>query len=354
VKKNILFSTTRQWNPGDEFILLGIINLLSEVFGDFNSVIFNRSPEVRQVKSYLNPFRTLAWSNRSFSGKKNIEAFFRIGFYDNSFKESMDASFIDYVVFAGSPEWMGRRISPLYDVILRYDIPTLYLGIGSSNSISYNMIKERYKRVLEHAKLIIVRDELTRDILKPLTPIKLSCPALFVSREEKEIPFLQRIGLIFSTHKAVRSNRVSQETSVYLVSLYKALAAQYECEIICHYIDELPEAFDQFPGRQIHYSYDSKDYLEIYRKFDFVIGPRVHGIGVCASYGIPGVLISHDLRADTARGFGAKIITTGTDLAEVVSLIEECKRLLRESTESLRRLKMDMKSEYLQSLRRVL
>lgn len=29
---NIVFSTTRQWNPGDEFILLGTINLLQEYF----------------------------------------------------------------------------------------------------------------------------------------------------------------------------------------------------------------------------------------------------------------------------------------------------------------------------------
>jgi polysaccharide pyruvyl transferase WcaK-like protein len=354
VKKNILFSTTRQWNPGDEFILLGVINLLREILGDFNSIIYNRSPEVRQVKGYLNPFRTIEWTNRSFSGKKNIEAFFRMGFYDNSFKENIDASFINYVVFAGSPEWMGRRSSPLYDVILRYEIPTIYLGIGSSNIIRYDMIKERYRRVLESSRLIIVRDEVTREILKPLNPVKLSCPALFAAKEEKESPVLQKIALIFATHKAVRSNRVSQETSAYLVSLYGALLKSYECEIVCHYIDELPEAFHLFPGRQMHYSYDSKDYLEIYRKFDFVMGPRIHGIGICASCGIPGILISHDLRADTAQGFGAKIIPTGTDIPEVISLIEESRKSLRQSKEALRRLKMDMKTEYLRILRKVL
>ena len=354
MKKNILFSTTRQWNPGDEFILLGVINLLQEILGDFNPIIYNRSPEVRQVKGYLNPFRTIEWTNRSFSGKKNIEAFFRMGFYDNSFKENMDASFINYVVFAGSPEWMGRRSSPLYDVILRYEIPTVYLGIGSSNVITYNMIKERYRKVLESSRLIIVRDETTREILKPLNPLKLSCPALFASKEEKESAALQKIALIFSTYKAVRSNRVSQETSAYLVSLYEAIMKSYECEIVCHYIDELPEAFHLFPGCQMHYSYDSRDYLEIYRKFDFVIGPRVHGIGICASHGIPGILISHDLRADTAHGFGAKIISTGTNISEVISLIEESRQSLGKSTEALRMLKREMKTEYLQYLQKVL
>lgn len=36
---NIIFATTRQWNPGDEFILLGCINLLNETLGEFNPII---------------------------------------------------------------------------------------------------------------------------------------------------------------------------------------------------------------------------------------------------------------------------------------------------------------------------
>ena len=60
--------------------------------------------------------------------------------------------------------------------------------------------------------------------------------------------------------------------------------------------------------RKSRHSYDSKDYLDIYKKFDLVIGPRVHGIGMSASMGIPGILIAHDMRGDTGKGFMAKII----------------------------------------------
>lgn len=74
--KNVVLSTTRQWNPGDEFILLGIINLLREVIGEFNPVIFNRSPEVRPTASYLNPMRTAKWASASFSGKNKLQAIF--------------------------------------------------------------------------------------------------------------------------------------------------------------------------------------------------------------------------------------------------------------------------------------
>lgn len=40
---HILASTTRQWNPGDEFILLGVRNLIGEATWS----IFNRNPEIK-------------------------------------------------------------------------------------------------------------------------------------------------------------------------------------------------------------------------------------------------------------------------------------------------------------------
>ena len=49
---NIVFSTTRQWNPGDEFILLGCINLLKKQLGEFNPIIFNRNPQIRRHRKF--------------------------------------------------------------------------------------------------------------------------------------------------------------------------------------------------------------------------------------------------------------------------------------------------------------
>ena len=41
---NILFSTSRQWNCGDEFILFGVRRLLDRVPLRYNSIIYNRHP----------------------------------------------------------------------------------------------------------------------------------------------------------------------------------------------------------------------------------------------------------------------------------------------------------------------
>jgi len=353
MKKNILFSTTRQWNPGDEFILMGVINLLKDIIGEFNSIIYNRNPEVRQFTNYLNPFRHSKYCNKFFKGKGKIESFLRIGFWDNSFKDEMELDFIDMVVFAGSPEWMGGRLLPLYKKLLNYEKPIIYLGIGSGSKLSFNDIKSPYVDVLRKAKLITVRDSLTYELLKPLNPHYLPCPALFSSSYEKEIREVKKIGLIFATNKSVVNNRISKKTYQYLLNLYDELIKNFECEIVCHYIDELPEAFRIYKGMKIHYSYDAKDYLDIYKRFDLVIGPRVHGIGISASMGIPGILIVHDLRGETGKGFLAEIVKVGEGIGSVIEKIKDMEINCTDFSKKLIMHKEKNKNLYIQFLKYV-
>ena len=52
---NIVFSATRQFNPGDEFILYGIMNLLHDVMENesFNAVIYNRNPDIKIGRAHV-------------------------------------------------------------------------------------------------------------------------------------------------------------------------------------------------------------------------------------------------------------------------------------------------------------
>ena len=68
----ILFSTTLGWNPGDEVILAGIENLFSAKGLRYKKRIYNRNPASYQQSAH-----------ELLSGPRDI----------------------DYVVFAGSPEW---------------------------------------------------------------------------------------------------------------------------------------------------------------------------------------------------------------------------------------------------------
>src|SRR3954462_11648347 len=102
---NVLFSATRQWNPGDEFILFGSVNALRSAGLDVNPILFNRNPQIRRMRPLFRWMRQL--DDAMFGGRA-------LPFLDNSFKNTTDASIVDLVVFAGSPEWRGRRLAPLY------------------------------------------------------------------------------------------------------------------------------------------------------------------------------------------------------------------------------------------------
>lgn len=315
---NILFSTTRQWNPGDEFILLGCINLLKSCGLDFNPIIYNRNPQIRR-KGKAKKLKFL--DQCLFNG--NIAPFL-----DNSIKDDYQSEHIDLVVFAGSPEWRGKRLAPLYKKIVENNIPVIILGIGSNREFLYdkNHFSQNEMDVLSKALLITCRDDLTYEGLKEINAHKASCPALFSADQYKEITSVKKIGLIYGSHKAVTHNNVSESTFNYLKSLYEHLQNTFEnveFEFVAHYIDELETFSTDFPGGTIRYSYDSKDYIDIYSKYDFVIGHRVHGVGISASQGIPGICISHDLRGVTAEGFNASVIQKGTDLEQVTEMIQK-------------------------------
>jgi polysaccharide pyruvyl transferase WcaK-like protein len=354
LKKNILLSTTRQWNPGDEFIALGVTNVLKSIIGDFNPIIFNRNPEIRQPAMYLNPLRKSSYSDSRYPSKRKIEAFLRVGFLDNSFKDEMDSGFIDMAIFAGTPEWQGARLKGMYNAILKYDIPTVFLGIGSGSAFKVSSIKDLYKTVLEKALLITVRDELSMENLAPLNPLSLPCPALLSSSFSREIKEVQKIGLIYGTPNAVANNRISKCTHEYILSLFGEIRQKYDCEIICHYIDELPDAHRHFTGMNIHYSYDSKDYVDIYNKFDLVIGHRVHGVGMAASMGVPGILIKHDHRGGTGKGFLADVITVEQKKELVMEMIEDKVRSVAALNAGLILHKKDVFGKYLKLMNDVI
>ncbi len=109
--------------------------------------------------------------------------------------------------------------------------------------------------------------------------------------------------------------------------LYAELIAQYRdrCEIsfVCHYAEELPLAQRDFPGFPVTYSYDSRDYYDLYGGADFVVGPRVHGIGVSASMGIPGVALVHNARGTTCAGFLAPQVPMHGEMKVALQVIRK-------------------------------
>lgn len=358
--KNILFSTTRQWNPGDEFILMGCINILKNFYPEFNPIIYNRNPEVRQELQFKNSFRKMV-RFPFFEGSNYIEAllasFLRFSFFDNSFKDNTDGSFIDLAIFAGSPEWCTKRCLQMYKTIEENDIPVIYLGIGSACKYNLETLPDIIKNVLRKAKLITVRDSLTLDTLKDYNAQYLPCPALLSVPEsrEKQIKSVKKLGLVYGTYKTVLANDLSQNTYNYIVELYKSIIEKYgndyEIEIICHYIDELEQVTKDFPNIKMNYSYNSADYIDIFSKFDLIIAPRVHAIGMAASLGIPGICISHDSRGETCKGFNAKLLNIGTPFEDFDKMFNTIINNIEQTSIDLINHKHNIMEKYCEKLR---
>jgi polysaccharide pyruvyl transferase WcaK-like protein len=340
---NIVFSTTRQWNPGDEFILMGCINLLHEHFGDFNPIIYNRNPQTRRARKY-----DIIKGIDKLAGKDFVEKFL-----DNSVKERPPLDYADLVVFAGSPEWRGRRMVKLYESILEFDIPSVFLGIGTSGPFAFNdtHFTSAEQEVFKRARLITTRDSTTQHGLQPLETHQLPCPALLSSRDERTVKSVKRIGLMYGTDSAVASNNVSSKTYRYMMEMYRQILDEFgsevEIEFVSHYIDELSPFRRDFPGQALRYSYDAKDYLDIYGRYDLVIGYRVHGIGISASMGIPGIMISHDPRAATVKGFKSEMVDVGTPYSQLRENIQGAMQDIESKSRALQAHKTKTRAEYL-------
>ena len=354
--KNILISTTRQWNPGDEFIMMGSLNIMKELYGNIiNPIIFNRNPDIRGGANFRNSTRnykfSYKWDKSTFKGKGGLHELFRIGHYDNSWKDDMNVSNIDLAVFAGSPEWYGKRLKAMYQAIEKGDIPTIFLGLGAGDSIDFAKSDAIVDRVLTMAKVIMTRDKQTEKMLKKYGAMYMPCPALFAAPSNKIVKEVKKIGLIYATHETLKGNNVSKSMHDYIVDLYKELNKIYDVELVCHYIDEIDKAKDEFPDIDINYSYDSKDYIDIYNKFDLVIGGRVHGIGMSASLGIPGIMIKHDSRSSTTDGFLATSINIGTSVNDIVEIIEAKSKNIENESKKLNEHKKETMSKYLEILK---
>mgnify|MGYP000609343767 FL=1 len=244
-----------------------------------------------------------------------------------------------------------KRLKAMYQAIEKGDIPTIFLGLGAGDSIDFAKSDAIVDRVLTMAKVIMTRDKQTEKMLKKYGAMYMPCPALFAAPSNKIVKEVKKIGLIYATHETLKGNNVSKSMHDYIIDLYKELNKIYDVELVCHYIDEIDKAKDEFPDIDINYSYDSKDYIDIYNKFDLVIGGRVHGIGMSASLGIPGIMIKHDSRSSTTDGFLATSINIGTSVNDIVEIIEAKSKNIENESKKLNEHKKETMSKYLEILK---
>lgn len=312
---NILFSTTRQWNPGDEFIFRGVRNILREAGVAFNTLIYNRNPVVNPDSG--GPAR----GTRADSLK------------ENSLDLTEDIE-VDVAVVAGTPEWRGsKRAEEFLTYIRRRRLPVLFLGVGGG--VNFKPEGDLLHLLRKQTVAFTARDLETHESVKPFFPEAqlLACPSIMSSTDIKPFAGVERVGCMIQTTGMLWQSIPAAEQQ-WLYAHYESIAALHSVEYVAHYVDDIassniPKSNRKMEGvwpwrrkapqtRAVHYSGVSDEYYNIYRRFDLVVGPRLHGCGIAASMGIPSVCVVHDTRGGAAELFGAVLARQGDDLAGLV------------------------------------
>lgn len=358
--KNIVFSSSRQWNPGDEAIMCGTRKIIDAVGVRYNPILYNRNPDIRSCFADHQIFRTSRTPDDFHLSpmSRRIESNIRFNFYDNSFKPDSQSGHLDWAILAGTPEWCNGKMVDLFQAVAAGNIPIMIIGVGGG----YDLYRSEFHEIVRKAKVLTVRDAATFDALtrNGLSPIRLPCPALLCADDAPTSVHhaRRRIGLIFQVPAAnsVIWNGFSKAAYDFQVTLYRRFISQYEeefdFEVVCHYIDEIHFAIRDFPALNCAYSYEQLDYMNIYSSFDFVIGPRVHGIGIAASCGVPGAAITHDSRGGTCEGFLAETITIGDSIDETCLRLRRCIDAAPAVSHALRKHKLDTFDRYLRIVQR--
>ncbi len=291
---NILASTSRQWNCGDEFILFGIQRLIESVCPS-NWLIYDRNPDLLAAGGAK---RTNAWIAGSLRG-------------------------INLVIVAGSPEWSGMNLAPLCRAANEQEVPIVYLGIGNCGWAA--VVTDDDRRSLARARLTTCRDQMAFDQLQAmgLTSSLLPCPAIFAAAHAPLDP-AGPTGFCFQLGRT-RNQSVKSELMIKAVAMIEdALDHGENVRVIAHYRDEYLFAVER--GWPVRYSYDARDYAAFYAGCSHVVSTRLHGAILSYGMGIPTTLINRDARcAASAEQFPGMRVTSVADALSVdYSWIRSC------------------------------
>jgi len=139
---NILISTTTNWNCGDDFIRIGVKNILDHIFPFTpNYIHYDR-----------NPNNMVDWPNN-----QKMTYYLHGSFMNGPILWEM----IDLVVLAGSPEFLHHPLAPIYEGLADHpEIPLWAIGVGYSEPKFVLPLTDSEVKVLSReSTLIIVRQQ---------------------------------------------------------------------------------------------------------------------------------------------------------------------------------------------------
>ncbi len=246
-----LATTSRQYSPEEEWILLGVKNLFSEITSqNIYWAIYDKNPDLLQTKK-----------------PHHLRTHLR----SNSFHQTALTPF-SAVIIAGSRLWHGEEMEILFGNVAKKEIPLLALGLKFpiNNQIS---LTEQEKTCLTRSQtLVAVSDESTKDWLRryDLECPVLPCPSLFAFQESKKTNN-EKPCIGFVLEDTQTSETPLKEDAVRnICQLILLMQKKYNVKVICLRLTDLMR-FSPIFGDSCVYSYDANDYSSFIQGCDLIV-----------------------------------------------------------------------------------
>lgn len=230
-----------------------------------------------------------------------------------------------------------QKLEWFYNIIKNFQTPLIGIGLGAQSNLNFdipkldpgtiNWIKSIFDHAITKNPNVSLRGEFTRQVLEHYgladKSVVLGCPSLFINPNPylgqtiaSRIKEPQKIAVI-SGHPAWIENAQIENYLAQLVSmtggayigqsgyemmqLTRGEAEQIEATMLekCrNYIfpNMTIDSFIHWSKKHGNLFFDVISWMEYLKKFDFVIGMRIHGIILALQSGIPALCIVHDSR----------------------------------------------------------
>lgn len=291
--KNIVISGTNFWNPGDDFVRDGVINILRKLFDgcSLNFLFYN--------------FNADFFPQSKFSGISNTVS-----------KGDLDKyrQFIDAVVVTGLSA--GTEIKDLYNWVIANGLQDRVYLIGAgyeNNYVDRYIYEEPEATIFRNAKVIIGRTRKTPKFIPDLNlPYHhINCPSILSVENVKDTPSDRTIKKIaFSIqlpHEIGIPNQCCDKTMYELaVNILCELSRKYVVKVIAHHKSEYFHFLGLLKDFNIPVVFSSfyQDLFEIYPRYDLVITTRLHSSLFANGHGIPGIILNDtDRHTHCLEGF---------------------------------------------------
>jgi len=362
----ILFVSTVDHNPGDDFIRWGQIHLLEDALDSFDfDVMHKHDPRTAYegfTKRESDPHRFIApLLFRSFSALTS--------------RRDLLAE-ADVVVFAGTPfvwsqktwllpsttanaEWNGATWNRLFKEFP--EKPVLNIAAGTSvQAVEPEGVILRRRRLAafllqaaRRARLTTARDRATACVLSTLgvdVPC-LPCTSLWASTGMGMAPEPPKyIAVNFMPHGTHPARGKSTEPEAWRTTfthVVSALSREHQLCFLCHSTEEYEAALEYFPDYDVFYSSDSRELLKRYGRAYYTVSNRIHGAGGAASFGRPALGIGNDSRISLLGELGLPYLSTSATAKDILSACSDIESRYDSYCTSLREVRERGEAAYL-------